>query len=134
MKPLRWNKIDITTHLTPNMTSFHVEMNHFQSMYTVEPLEKVEEEETKYPYYSRINNIYDLLHGEEDIDEKFLMEESRVIPFVFSLREMRDLNRAISTNFNINYLRFFPYKGKYLVTNDGIPIEWKHMTEKTFNC
>lgn len=139
MEPLKWEKIDISTHLTPDMTSFHVDTRFFYAMYTVEPIERVEEEKSDYPYWNRINKLYDLLHGEEEIDEKYLMEENRVMPFVFSIREMRDLNRAILVNFDIKdcewwvkYLRFYPYKGKYLVTNDGVPVEWRNMTEKTF--
>lgn len=138
MEPLKWEKIDLTTHLLSEMTSFHVDTRFFYAMYTIDPIERVEEEDAEYPYYQRINAICDLLEG--DIEDKYLMEEERVIPFIFSIREIRDLNRAIIVNFDtencewwVKYLRFYPYKGKYLVTNDGVPIEWRNMTEKTFN-
>lgn len=137
MEPLKWKKIDISTHLTPEMTSFHVDTRFFYWMYTIEPINRLDEEKAEYPYCERHNALCDLLNS--DIDEKYLMEENRVIPFVFSIREMRDLNRAIIVNFDVadckwwvKYLRFYPYKGKYLVTNDGVPIEWRKMTEKTF--
>ena len=139
MEPLKWEKIDLTTHLLPEMTSFHVDTRFFYAMYTIHPIERVEEEDVEYPYYQRINAICDLLEG--DIEDKYLMEEERVIPFIFSIREIRDLNRAIIVNFDtencewwVKYLRFYPYKGKYLVTNDGVPIEWRSLTEKTFKC
>lgn len=141
MKPLKWEKIDISTHLTSEMTSFHVDTRFFYCMYTTEPLEKVYENDTDYPYYKKFNELYDMMNSEEEIDEKYLMEESRVIPFVFSIRELRDLNRAIVVNFDIKgcewwvkYLRFYPYKGKYIVTNDCVPIEWREMTSKTFKA
>ena len=141
MKPLKWEKIDISTHLTPEMTSFHVDTHTFHGMYTIEPLEKVEEDSPDYTYYTKFNKLYDMINGENEIDEKYLMEENRVMPFIFSIREIRDLNRAIIVNFDtqdcewwVKYLRFYPYKGKYIVTNDCTPIEWRTMTEKTFNA
>lgn len=141
MKPLKWEKIDISTHLTPEMTSFHVDTRTFHGMYTIEPLEKVEEDAPDSTYYTKFNKLYDMINGEKEIDEKYLMEENRVMPFIFSIREIRDLNRAIIVNFDkqdcewwVKYLRFYPYKGKYIVTNDCTPIEWRKMTEKTFNA
>lgn len=138
VEPLKWDKIDITTHILPNMTSFHVDMLGFHYMYTTDKLERYEDVENN-TYLKNWNKLYDLIHSNEDIDEKFLMEERRVIPFIFSVREMRDLYKVIATkndsdhnNFWLKYIRFYPYKGKYIVTNDGKLLDWSKVTSQKF--
>lgn len=137
VEPLKWDKIDISTHLMPNMTSFHVDTRWFHYMYTTEKLELYEGEDDK--YYNAFNKLFAMMNNDEGIDEKYLMEERRVIPFVYSIREMQTLNKAImlrsdasNCEFSLKYIRFFPYKGKYIVTNDCVPIEWRNLTSKTF--
>lgn len=137
VEPLKWDKIDISTHLMPNMTSFHVDTRGFHYMYTTEKLKRYEGEEDR--YYDKFNKLLDMMNSDEGIDEKYLMEERRVIPFVYNIREMRTLNKTIMVRFDVpdceywlKYIRFYPYKGKYVVTNDCIPIEWRTLTNKTF--
>lgn len=137
VEPLKWDKIDISTHLMPNMTSFNVDTRGFHYMYTTHKLEKYDGKPDV--YYDKFNKLFDLINGEEDIDDKYLMEERRVIPFVYSIREIQTLNKAIVIRFDasdcehwLKYLRFYPYKGKYIVTNDCTPIEWRNLTKKTF--
>lgn len=137
-KPLTWNKIDTGTHLFPNMTSFHVDTRNFMYMYTTEELHRFKDD-TEDRYYTNFNKLYDLLHGEEEIDKKYLTELDRIIPFIFSIREITKLNEVIIAKFNtenantwVKYLRFYPYKGKYVVTNDCLPVEWGKMTAASF--
>lgn len=137
MKPLKWEKIDISTHLTPDMTSYHVDTRNFYGMYTTEPLALYEGKDDR--YYNQFNELYKLMNSEEGIDEKYLIDKDRVIPFVFSIREINKLNEAIISRFDVEgcdwwvkYLRFYSYKGKYVVTNDCRPIEWAKITSKSF--
>lgn len=137
MKPLKWEKIDISTHLTSDMTSYHIDTRNFYGMYTTEPLTQYEGKDDR--YYNQFNELYKLMNSEEGIDEKYLIDKDRVIPFVFSIREINKLNEAIISRFDVEgcdwwvkYLRFYPYKGKYVVTNDCRPIEWKKLISKSF--
>ena len=137
MEALKWERIDIGTHLTDEMTSFHVDTRNFMCMYTIDPLEKYDGDDDR--YYNKFNDLYDLINGDEDIDEKYLIDKNDVLSFVFTIREIRNLNDAIIVRFDekgcdwwVKYLRFYPYKGRYVVTNDCLPIEWRKLTSKSF--
>lgn len=125
---IKWEKIDIGTHITSDMTSFHVNIPHFMYMETEDKLDKVEDCDDV--YYKNFNELCDkMINGV--IDEKYLIEKNQVIPFVFSVREMAKLNTVLNNTKQIEYLRFYPYNGMYVVTNDGTPIEWKNLMRKT---
>lgn len=132
VEPFEWGKIDISTHLLPNMTSFNVDVNGFHYMYTTDKLKYYNGKSDI--YYDKFNVLLDLINGDECIPEKYLIEEHRVIPFVYSIRERKAL-KDLSDNNNasdIKYLRFYPYKGKYIVTDDCTPIEWKLFMRMSF--
>lgn len=140
MESLKWEKINLGTHLTNEMTSFHVDTRFFYYMYTTHKLERIDNTDNDV-YYDKFNDLYDKINGDEEIDEKYLIDVNSIIPFVISLREMKGLNRLVILNFNVDnckwwvkYLRFYRYKGdKFIVTNDCTPIEWKELTAKTIN-
>ena len=130
-KPLEWEKIDISTHFNNETTSFHVNMKNFVCMHTVNTLSKnVNNDDSG--YYEKFNRLFDLMCN-GDIDEKYLIERDKIIPFVYSIREVRKLQEVIGNNFGVStieYLRFYPYKGKYVVTNDCELLDYKNLTSE----
>lgn len=130
-KPLEWEKIDISTHFNNEATSFHVNINNFVCMHTVNPLSKnVNNDDSG--YYEKFNHLFDLM-CDGDINEKYLIERDKIIPFVYSIREVRKLQEVIGNNFGVStieYLRFYPYKGKYVVTNDCELLDYKNLTSE----
>jgi hypothetical protein len=128
-KPLEWEKIDISTHFNNEATSFHVNMKNFVCMHTVNTLSKNNDNSG---YYEKFNCLFDLMCN-GDIDEKYLIERDKIIPFVYSIREVRKLQEVIGNNFGVStieYLRFYPYKGKYVVTNDCELLDYKNLTSE----
>lgn len=133
--PYTWYKIDTSTHLTNDMTSFHVDTDNFMYMFTTDELnhhnvEKYYEEDVI--YCKKLNKLLDRINSEEEIDDKYLMTIDRVIPFIFSMREITKLNKTIGSDY-VRWLRFYPYKGKYIVTNECEPLDWEKLIKIQIN-
>lgn len=133
IEPLKWVKIEISSHITPNMTSVHVDAENFMWMYCIEPLVKFDGDFDT--YFDKNNMVVDLING-KTIEDDYLIEEKRIFPFIYTLREMKSINNVIPPSVNsckpIRWLRFYKYGDKYLATNDGVPIKWKELTNANF--
>lgn len=127
--PYTWYKIDTSTHLTNEMTSFHVDTDNFMYMFTTDELKRYDGEDV---YYSKLNKLLDRINSEEKIDDTYLMRMDRVIPFIFSMREITKLNKVVGGDY-IRWLRFYPYYGKYIVTDECEPFEWEKFTKVQLN-
>ena len=131
-EPLKWEKITIATHIESNTTSFHVNMKEFMGLYTTDELMRFDGDDDS-GYFEKFNKLYDIMSEDDGIDEKYLIGADKLLPFVLSMREIRRLHEVISngigdmiSNFAPDYLRFYKYNDKFVVTNDCVPMVWNN--------
>lgn len=125
-----WISLDETV-ITPEVNAIFCDTRDFHvALRSIEKLEKVEDD----PYSNHtLNPMIDLIE-KGNIDEKYFIEECDILPFFNKIREIKKYSQTLVLRFNnvencsfwVKYVRLYKLdNGKYLVTNDCRPIEWR---------
>lgn len=90
-------------------------------------------------YYERYRTVVEIMEGITECDDKFLIDENEVIPFLKKILVIKYESKELMLRFDVDkcdfwlkYIRIFrvPDSTKFVVTNEGQPIEWRKLDEK----
>lgn len=132
-----WIKIDEIKEFGKETITINCDTRTFSVCTHEKPITLIEEDD---PYYIKFNKLFRKIMSNDKFDEKYLISYDEIIPFINHVRNIRDKYKMIVIRFNIEeckyawlkYIRFYRVSdGRYIVTNNGIPFNWRNVNEET---
>lgn len=119
-------------------TSISCDTRVFRAIIHNTPIKLIEDDDR---YYLPFNEVFSKIINNDSFDEKYLISYEEIIPFILKVKEIRDKAETIVMSFDVEnckfwlkYIRFYKLtNGKYVVTNDGRPFEWRKISYETLD-